>query len=249
MNVSLVKKQIRKIQWPIIKIIGLLIHYFSRIPDENIGESCSVLGRGKSLEKFQGSNRLRAECFFSNLDDKTLAALGVQHILDKNLTIVSNYEEPMLWKYFWYRLKIRNVYVVMFKENPDIWRGRRRGYGRLEIYGLKVLFLPVNLEAEFTAKLRNTGLITIHLAASIHKKIFLYGFDFYQSEYICGSLIEDGMTEKQAQEHRDISSELIRLFYKLVDYWPDVEFEILTYADLKDSRPNLIIHNQRQKVN
>lgn len=246
---SLVKKQIRKIQWPIVKVIGFLIHYFSRIPDENIGESCSVLGRGESLEGFKESNRLQAECFLANFHDKTLAALGVQHILDKNLTIVSNYDEPILMKYLWYRLKIRNVYVVMFKENPDIWRGRCRGYGRLEIYGLKVLFLPDNLDAEFTAKLRNTGLIAIHLAASTHKKIFLYGFDFYQSKYVCGGLTENNMTEKQAQELRDISSELIRLFYKVVDYWPDVEFEISTYAVLKDSRPNLKIHNQKQEVN
>ena len=66
---------------------------------------------------------------------------------------------------------------------------------------------------------------------------------------MCGTLAEHQKTEKIAQEHRDISAELIRLFYKLVDYWPDVEFEISTYAVLNDSRPNLTIHNVRQKVN
>jgi len=248
MNASL-KKQIRKIQWPIIKIIGLLIHFFSRAPDENICESCFVLGRGESLERFKGSNGIQSECFLVNFNDKTLAAFGVKYILDKNLTIVSCYGEPILLKYLWHRLKIRNVYVTMFKENPDIWRGRRRGYGRLEIYGQKVSFLPANLDADFTAKLRNGGLIAVHLAASTHKKVFLYGFDFYQSEYICGALAETHKTEKIAQEHRDLSAELIRLFYKLVDYWPDVEFEIFTYAALNDSRPNLTIHNVRQKVN
>jgi hypothetical protein len=245
MNMSSVKKQVRKIQWLMIKIFGLLIHYFSRIPDRNIGESCYVLGRGKSLEEFTKSDGLNVECFLANFDDETIDAIGVQHLLDKNLTIVSNYVEPILIKYLWYRLKIRNVYSVMFKENPGIWRGRRRGYGRLEIYGVNVLLLPPDLGPEFTAKLRNTGLIAIHLAASIHKKIFLYGFDFYGSEYVCGPLTDYGLTEKAAQEHRDIAPDLIKNFYKIVDYWPDVEFEISTYAVLKDRRPNLIIHNHK----
>lgn len=242
---SLVKKQIRKIQWPIIKFFGLLFRYFSRIPDKNIYESCYVLGRGKSLEEFIKSDRLLKECFLANCDDKTIDALGIQNILDKNLTMVSNYDEPILIKYMWYRLKIRNVYSVMFKENPNIWKGRRRRFGRLEIYGLKVLLLPPRLNSEFTAKLRNTGLIAIHLAASIHKKIFLYGFDFYEADYICGPFTDNDATEEQAQELRELAPELIKNFYKIVDFWPDVEFVITTYASLKESRPNLIIYNQR----
>ena len=242
---STVKKQIRKIQWIGIKFLGLLVRYFSRIPDINIGKSCYVLGRGESLEEFIKSDRRHKECFLANPNDKTIDALGVQNILDKNLTIVSNYEEPILIKYMWYRLKIRNVYSVMFKENPDIWKGRRRRFRRLEIYGLKVLLLPPSLDSEFTAKLRNTGLIAIHLAASNHKKIFLYGFDFYESDYICGSLADNDHTEEQAKELRDIvAPDLIKKFYRIVDYWPDVEFVISTYSSLKDSRPNLIIYNQ-----
>jgi len=243
MNVNSIKKQIRKVQGVLIKNIGPLVRYFSRSPDENISESCCVLGRGLSLEEF---NRPQGECYLPNFNDKTVATIGVQNILDQNLTMVSNYEEQILIKYLWHRLKIRNVYSVNFEEQPYIWRDRRRGLGCLEIYGLNVLFLPAHLGADFTAKLRNTGLMTIHLAASIHKKIFLYGFDFYQSEYSGGGFSISNLTKENEQSHRDIGPELIRIFYKIVDYWPDVEFEIFTYAFLKERRPNLTINNLNQ---
>jgi hypothetical protein len=243
MNINYVKKQLKRVLWVIIKNIGHLVRYFSRVPGGNIGESCSVLGRGESLVEFKGADKSRKECFLANFDDKTVTALGVRHILDKNLTIVSNYEEPILFKHLLFRLKIRNVYVAMFKKQPYVWRNRKRGYGFLEIYGVNVLLLPSNIGADFTVKLRNTGLIAIHLAASIHKKIILYGFDFYQSGYICGALNENNLSEEQIKELRSISTELINIFYKVVDYWPDVEFEIVTYAVLLYSRPNLkVIH-------
>tara|TARA_B100000795_G_scaffold117973_1_gene87779 strand:+ start:566 stop:1312 length:747 start_codon:yes stop_codon:yes gene_type:complete len=243
MNISFIKKQIRKIQGVLIKYISPLVRFFSRNPDENIAESCYVLGRGRSLDQFKKSNIPLADCFLPNFDDKTVAALGVQHILDKNLTIVANCEERIIIKYLWYRLKFRNVYTVMFKEQPDIWKDRCRDQGCLEIYGLSVLFLPPNLGVDFTANLRNTGLISIHLAASTHKKILLYGFDFYQADYVGGGYSVSKLTKMQEQKHSDSGVELIRLFYKVVDYWPDVEFEIFTFAFLKESRPNLTIYN------
>ena len=242
MDLSSIKKQIRKVQGVLVKIICPLVRFFSRHPDENINDSCAVLGRGSSLEKFKELNHLHTECFLANFNDKTLSALGAQYILDKNLTMIANYEERILFKYLWYGLKIRNVYSVMFENQPYIWKDRRRELGCLEIYGLNVLCLPANLDADFTAKLRNTGLISIHLAASTYKKIFLYGYDFYQAEYVGGGYKVSNLTEENEQEHRDIGPELIRLFYKIVDYWPDVEFEIFTYALLNEIRPNLKIN-------
>jgi hypothetical protein len=248
-NVVLIKKKVRKLQGMLIKSIAPLVRYFSKNPDENVDEFCYVLGRGESLKEFKRSNKSKSECFLANFDDKTVAALGIEYILDKNLTIIGNCEEPILIKYLWYRLKIRNVYSVMFEDQPYIWRGRRRTLGCLEIYGLKVLYLPANLDADFTAKLRNTGLIAIHLAAATYKKIFLYGYDFYQAEYVGGGFYASNLTAIKEQEHRDIGPELIRLFYKIVDYWPDVEFVIHTYAFLTESRPNLIIYNLNKLCN
>ena len=243
MNVSPIKKQIRKLQGFLIRNIGPFIKYFSRVPDENISESCAVLGRGSSLEKFKEFNDLHDECFLANFNDKTVSALGIQYILNKNLTMIANNEERILFKYLCCRLKIRNVYSVMFEQQPLIWKDRARELGCLEIYGLNVLYLPVNLGKDFTATLRNTGLISIHLAASLHKKIYLYGYDFYQAEYVGGGYKVSNLTEKGEQEHRDIGHELIRLFYTIVDYWPDVQFEIYTYAFLNEIRPNLIINH------
>lgn len=248
MNIDYVKKQIKRVLWVIIRNIGYLIRCFSRVPDGNIGESCSVLGRGESLAVFNGVDKSKGECFLANFDDKTVAALGVRHISDKNLTIVSNYEEPILFKHLLFGLKIRNVYVAMFKKQPYVWKNRARGYGFLEIYGKSVLFLPFDIGADFTAELRNTGLIAIHLAASIHKKIFLYGFDFYQSDYVCGALNENNLNEEQIKELRSISVDLIDSFYKIVDYWPDVEFEIVTYAVLLHNRPNLKVIYINQSI-
>jgi hypothetical protein len=81
------------------------------------------------------------------------------------------------------------------------------------------------------------------LAASTHKKIFLYGYDFYQGEYVGGGVKVSNLSADKEQEHRDIGPELIRLFYKIIDYWPEVEFEIFTYGFLKESRPNLKVNN------
>jgi hypothetical protein len=243
MNVSSIKKQIRRLQGVLIRNIGPFVRYFSRAPDDNISESCAVLGRGSSLEKYKELNNLHDECFLANFNDKTVSALGIQYIFNKNLTMIANIEERILFKYLRYRLKIRNVYSVTFEQQPYIWKNRRRELGCLEIYGLNVLCLPANLDADFTAKLRNTGLISIHLAASTYKKIFLYGYDFYQAEYVGGGYKVSNLTEENEQEHRDIGPELIRLFYKIVDYWPDVEFEIFTYALLNENRPNLKINH------
>ena len=94
-------------------------------------------------------------------------------------------EEVLSYKdSLWIHDKLNAVYVASF--NPylntqiDCNIVRKREVKRLNKYGLPVQYLPQSLDPSFTSSLRNTGLITIHLAASRSDVVECIGYTLFE---------------------------------------------------------------------
>ena len=216
---------------------GIVIKAISHSTAElNIGNSGSslVIGPGKECKKiWQIADKNYSAYYIANLNKKRFASGILKHFLKyKNgVVLVSAIDEEVV-KFkdaLWLHDKIKSVYIMAFNPNQckDLASSliRDREVKRLNKYGHSVCYLPPSLGVDFTTSLRNTGLVTIHLAASISDTVECIGYNFYASHNQEGTL-EQAYGCKAASDVRSVSEDLWKLFYTVVDFWPDTQFVI-----------------------
>lgn len=205
----------------------------SNLVSKNTNKSL-VIGPGKEFNQIgQIGDRNYSAFYIPNLNKKRFASGILKQYLNERtgVTLVSAIDEEVL-KFkdaLWMHEKISNIFVVAFDpincsdESGSLIRFRE--FKSLNKYGHPVRYLPFSLGVSFTSSLRNTGLISIHLAASKSDTVECIGFNFYASDNQEGTL-EKSYGRDYVPGLRSVSEELWQIFYAVVDFWPDTQFVI-----------------------
>ena len=227
---------------------GFILRPIFKFNDSEFGSNIIVLGRGVSsnyyffnYEKFLKIKDIlmvnfETNDFFKKKDYKN-------KFKNKNIFLFNNVNEPTPSIRILYNLNISKVLFGRTESMRDTDYGKRKSF-KNDILRGKVSYLPNQLIKYWWVN--NNGLMAICYAASRKKtkKLYLFGFNFYHSEYMNNSI--ENEIEPEAPGHskqlKNKRQKLKKNFIKIVNSFPDKKFYIFLYKDLFKKKPsNLII--------
>ena len=177
------------------------------------------------------------------------------------ILILGNITEPILnfkvlkklkiFDFYIQRLKIENIgkkkFDSYFSPNLSKIYGKRKSF-KYDAYTSNTMYLPNDIHF-FLERLRkkkiefsfNSGLASILLACTFKpKKITLFGFDFYKSNYFNKHLLEN-MKPKEFNLLTSNSKRFARVFKEIVSFNLGIKFTIFTKHKISLKKKNLVI--------
>ena len=195
---------------------------------ENIG----ILLRGKSIENLSVISDKFERCFIVNDWNKEIKIFENQ-LRDKDIAQFSNsMHETILLHSQYKRFEINEVFFAFTRSMLE-----RRKLGILKAYqerGIEYVGFLDEKYKERTKQIRNTGVCAIFYAAEVlkAKNIWIAGLEFYKENYLV----------KPNYPHQRPKTEKIKLeesFIKIVEEYPQINFNLVTYYKGLPKLPNL----------
>ena len=223
---------------------GQLVRYMTSQVSSGLGKNrIVVLGRGLSLGHFSIASPDITDAVLVNFQDQDLRDHELKNELaNHSLHIVGNIEEPTLPISQLRNMKIGDVYFC----RPDVAQshdyGQKRTSFGLSKYGRSVKYFPSEL-AEGFAMYGNAGLLAIYLAVAHWQasECTLFGFDFYETDYLSQSLIDKMGSGDVVDAHREAGVRIKSQLLDLITRYPNTNFRIYTYAEIPDPPANLSV--------
>lgn len=194
----IIVKLIRKFYFSIIGFFfKCFIYYNNEIPKDDV----IILGRGKSLNEYKKNytkfNFCKNLCLV-NFSDSDLVGFNKAFLKNKIIHFFINSTEPTISLISLYKSIIGKSYLMRTKNDSlkDIKFYNSRKYGNY------VEYLPEEFKY-LSNKYHNSGLLTIAIVANIWKpkKIYLFGFNFYQDDMHNKTLKEEMIEDDHILGH------------------------------------------------
>jgi hypothetical protein len=208
----------------------------------------TVLGRGESLNAFKYYNQnLNCEnILLTNFEKNDILKSNLKKkLIRKKIIFLNNIIESPPSILSTAGLSINSVYVARFNNTSKhkLLKQKRINY-RLDSLIGKTNYLPNSIQ-KFLIKESNinlnTGLLGVMLATSFKpKEIFIFGLDFYESEYFAGNLLEE-MTLQHKKELLSMKESFKKIFNTIVKKNKKINFTVFTKAKLKIKSKNIKI--------
>lgn len=205
----------------------------------------AVLGRGQSLQNYRDYSHMFKKVYIVNNFNKEIDDIGFGHFKNKEIVHVASRKGPtMLSQKNYHRLKIKKVqtnafkhhlvkskFPIPFKTMPESMK--TRGY---EPFGWENILNGKTGKRNSPNKRcwPTTGILAIDLALVENnpKELYLFGFDFYESPYLCGQKITPKSDSKIAMMKRHLNK-LDSEFDTIIHHKPPRIEENWEMVDLK----------------
>lgn len=237
-----VKIMINIAMLPILIPIGIVMNIRKILltPKSRQTDSVGVLGRGISLTEVGRLNFLD-DFVIANTESQELDTEPVHSLLKgKRIIHLVNIGEDVLPP--WYLLKYNIYKYVIARLKPDGsnagLRSPRKIYAT-EWFGFKTDFLPEEM-VPYLEGASTTGVVAVAYAAiALQKKhIYVAGIDFYETDYLTGSL-----KEKEPNLSTDAHDRMMKYTTNIMAKCPDTNFYFITASSFKCSLPNVKVYN------
>ncbi len=118
----------------------------------------------------------------------------------------------------------------------------KRKHKHVETIGLKMHYLPEHLEKD-AINANNTGMIAIVYAVKALKKknVYLAGFDFYEDDYLTGSLLEYMKTESDVEHNRKAGEKMKDFLVDFMSCHYQTRFYVISNANLDIKLDNVTL--------
>ena len=189
------------IQYQLFTLLGLfsslILKFDYKIPNNEI----VILGRGNSLNKFKHfikkNIHINNICLV-NFDNYDLLNFDINLLNQKTIHMFVNSSEPSISIFKMLDLRIGHSYFMRSKNASKL----DRKHFFLNKFGNVINYLPKEFYND-AKNYRNSGLLTIAFVTKIWKpkKIYLFGFDFYQSKMHNKSIKEEFKTNYSINAH------------------------------------------------
>jgi hypothetical protein len=208
----------------------------------------TVLGRGESLNVFKHYNE-NIKCqniLLTNFEKNDIIKSNLKKILiKKNIILLSNIIETTPSILSTAGLSIDSVYVARFNNLSKYkFLNEKRINYRLDSLIGKTNYLPDSIQKFLIKKGNfnlNTGILGVLLATSFSpKEIYIFGLDFYESEYFAGNLLEE-ITSKHKKELLSMKESFKKIFNIIIKNNKKINFTVFTKAKLKIKSKNIKI--------
>ena len=199
-------------------------------------EDFGIILKGSSVSRLSEVSNNFNHCFIvnnNNLEFKNLAPL----IKGKQIVhFVGRGKNAALKRRFYNELEIKNVQFNKAELDDKI----ERMIKLYNSYGMTCHMLPKELipynaffsgVGDYKTKHPNTGVLSIIYGAHIikPKKLWIIGLDFYESDYL---VRRRGVTPLKDQRNKMERLNLSGQFIKLVEDNPNIDFQLITNANL-----------------
>jgi hypothetical protein len=208
----------------------------------------TVLGRGESLNAFKYYNEI-IKCeniLLTNFEKNDIIKSNLKRILiKKKIILLSNIIETTPSILSTAGLSINSVYVARFNNLSKYkFLNEKRINYRLDSLIGKTNYLPDSIQKFLIKKSNfnlNTGILGVLLATSFNpKEIYIFGLDFYESEYFAGNLLEE-ITTKHKKELLSMKESFKKIFNIIIKNNKKINFTVFTKAKLKIKSKNIKI--------
>lgn len=217
--------------------------YFPERPN-----SFAVLLKGRSIELLKKYSYEFKKCFLVNNFDKEIELLG-DYLREKDCVhFVNRLMTAPLTKENYKNYRIRDIQLCKTTTRWDFSLLRAKWY--YKYLGLNTHMLPKRLlrfnkmfGEEYANKYPNTGVLAIIFALEIlrPKNLWIFGLDFYQSDYLVRRAHQNPIEIQQAKMKRiNLASVMATVFKK----YKDVNINMVTYYDSFPETENVKIINQ-----
>lgn len=212
-------------------------------------EDFGIILKGKSVEKLPTVAAEFDNCFIVNNFDPEMEVVG-DSLLNKNIVhfVCRTMTTPLLPENY-RKLNIREVQLSKATAAGD--RALMYAISYYRSLGLRTVFLPKKLFEVSTAvygdrwsgvdkKFPNTGHLAIYYALKYiqPRRLWIVGLDFYKSDYL---MRRSHLTPLEKQRNKMKSIDAVNVVQNWIREHPDVQFNIVTYFDGLEQRPNLRI--------
>ena len=220
-------------------LLGRLLLLFKNKKDKKPIKNILIVGRGRSYRKI-----LNDKLFLKRIDTICLVNFGkkdgdkfVKNITDKNIIILTNKYEPILYPKIILKLNIIKVIIDILE------RIENRNTFFSNIYGLPVTKLPNNYKNLHNIKSTSLLKVIIFFIQKYRlKKLYICGLDFYSNDIFGKTYI--GKNSSQLKTILRIKGEhQKKFFFQILNKFSNVTFYIHSHASLKNYR-NLIKINK-----
>jgi len=196
-------------------------------------DSVVVLGRGRSLERVVYFPDDIQDYIVANFTNAEYSKEPIKSRLkNKRIIMMVNIGENIISPMNVLRYRIEKCQFTRLKTNRTQGPLReRRKYRHVETIGLKMDYLPEHLEKDAISG-NNTGMIAIVYAVKALKKknVYLAGFDFYEDDYLTGSLLEYMKRESNVEHHRKAGEKMKHFLVDFMSNQNQTKFHIVSNA-------------------
>ena len=224
----------------------MLVRVITKRGSRSAGASSAVIfGRGLSLERYPIVAPDVADVLLANFSRKDFDNPDLRASLSNRVIHpVSNISEPVIPITKLGEVTIGNVYFCRPGASSSGGDKDRRMSFKLNRYGKKVEYFPSDLADGFDLY-PNTGLLSIYLAVAGWGvgECWLFGFDFYENDYISGPLIGQMGSEEAVLNQHKVGAQVKSELLDLVNHFPKVQFRIYTYGNIVDPPSNLFVEH------
>jgi hypothetical protein len=207
-------------------------------------ESFGIMLKGKSLEQFPKYDKEFENCFLVNNFDKEFGAIGSSLEGKKCVHLVNRLITAPLTPENYKRFNITEVQLPKVSAVGD--RKFKPALKHYKSLGLKMHYLPKKLlkfnkqdyGKEYAKKYPNTGILAIIYALEMlrPKTLWIFGLDFYQSDYLFRRPHQSTIDLQRAKMKRvnmpEVTANIFRQF-------PEVQVNMVSYYEGFPDVPNV----------
>jgi len=207
-------------------------------------DSVVVLGKGRSLKRVVHFPNDIQDYIVANFTNAEFSQEFIKSRLkNKRIIMMANICENIISPMNVLRYRIEKCQFTRLKANgtQDPLREKRK-HKHVETIGLKMHYLPERLEKD-AINGNNTGMIAIVYAVKALKKknVYLAGFDFYEDDYLTGSLLEHMKTESNVEHHRKAGEKMKNFLVDFISNHHQTRFYIISNAKFGVKLDNVIL--------
>ena len=216
-----------------------------------------IFGKGESLKYYLNYFSIKRKnidlVILVNFEKNDLKSYNLKdYINDIPIVILGNITEPLLnlnniINLKFYDVMVQRIYPDIHNKKSRTGLAMLRQNYKLDSYSLKVKYLNRYIENFLknnvnVKKNSNCGLIGIILGCSYKpKNIYIFGIDFYESEYFNKKLLEN-MDTKEKKRLIGMKENFKKMFKIIIQKHNLIQFKIFTKARINNSYKNLVIY-------
>jgi len=197
-------------------------------------DSFAILLKGKSLEQLPKYDGVFKHCFLVNNFDKEIEFIGDSLAGKKCVHVVNRLMTAPMSPENYKRFQITDVQLPKVSAFAD--RRLKKAAGHYESLGLRTHFLPKKLlefnkrdfGREYARKYPNTGILAIIYALEMlrPKTLWIFGLDFYQSDYLFRRAHQNPIDLQREKMKR---TNLVKVTANIFRQYPDVAIRMVSY--------------------
>lgn len=222
--------------------------YSSNISPNDINY-IAVCGRGPSLQYINELSSINNFIIVNDFNNELDDPIVYQTLSNKNIIHMTNrVENTLSFKYLFNLNFVRYQLRMLESDEKDYFWYESRRDAAADFKGLVPHYLPEDLEDILNNNfvetgLRNIGTTAILFAAHYYQPdyIFCVGIDFFEQ----GDYFSKEVTDEIRREVKEKTKRMKRNMIKIVNLYPDTEFNLITTASFDRSPPNLNVYQRK----